>query len=513
MTIIDHLEQTVTSAVLGASAQTSVAAVSLLEQFYALFITRLAIPAVYTQLLRADQALLEPAVTAEFAGNKNPLFERIWQEDNLRQLLIHELSATHHIDSASTEQLLINAAPLAYQELKVQANGQFLPAFLQNQQAEVRQYLPVWASAVVTPSALAADALASDSSRHPSASDSEATVNLDKRQADETSAIMSTDTDTTATPPSDAIHANPSEHYNADDALIATKKVAARRPYSHLLVPILLMILTVLALALLWFLVIQPKYMTHEEPVVAAPVIATPEAVVPATIPVEFIVGVDNSGELYSCSATVGDANLHNALSQALRLSFGEQENICNLEVKAGVKTTLSDIDIALLPEVLTLLKATPFARLQLQNDSITLESPDEEQLQRLLMDIRNLLPTMTVTAIAPPPILENSTPMDDDGIDAMNGRDDDFAEPYEGNVNTGNPANTNDSNNMPSNRSPENQQTDNVRNNSNNANPAPRNNAPAGSVSLSELDELSGTDFVAEPLQNARPVDSKIPE
>ena len=216
MTIIDHLEQTVTSAVLGASAQTSVAAVSLLEQFYALFITRLAIPAVYTQLLRADQALLEPAVTAEFAGNKNPLFERIWQEDNLRQLLIHELSATHHIDSASTEQLLINAAPLAYQELKVQANGQFLPAFLQNQQAEVRQYLPVWASAVVTPSALA-----SDSSRHPSASDPEATVHLDKRQADETSAIMSTDTDTdtTATPPSDAIHANPSEHHNPDDAL------------------------------------------------------------------------------------------------------------------------------------------------------------------------------------------------------------------------------------------------------------------------------------------------------
>ena len=512
MTIIDHLEQTVTCAVLGTSAHapTSVAAVSLLEQFYALLITRLAIPTVYTQLLRADQALLEPAVTAEFAGNKNPLFERIWQEDGLRQLLIHELSATHHIDNASTEQLLINAAPLAYQELKVQANGQFLPAFLQNQQAEVRQYLPVWASAAVTPSAIAADAL-SDSPMHTSAAAPNLAVNLDKPQADDTSAIMSAAP--ADTPLSNASHANPSDHHSADDALIATKKVAARRPYSHLLVPMLLMILTVLALALIWILVIQPKYMSNEEPVVAAPVIATPEAVVPATIPVEFIVGVDNSGELYSCSATVGDANLQNALSQALRLSFGEQENICNLEVKAGVKTTLSDIDIALLPEVLTLLKGTPFARLQLQNDSITLESPDEEQLQRLLMDIRNLLPTMTVTATAPLPIVDNSAPMDDDGIDAMNGRDDDFDEPFEGTVNTGNPANTNNSNNMPSNRSPDNQQIDNVRDNGNNGNPAPRNNAPAGPISLSELDELSGTDFVAEPLHNARPVDNKIPE
>ena len=39
---------------------------------------------------------------------------------------------------------------LAYRELTVLANGQFLPAFLQGEQAALRQYLPMWSAPIIT---------------------------------------------------------------------------------------------------------------------------------------------------------------------------------------------------------------------------------------------------------------------------------------------------------------------------------------------------------------------------
>lgn len=497
MNIIEQLEQTVTPAILGAhiDESTNVAAISLLEQFYALLITRLAIPAVYTKLLRADQVLTESTVA------NGTLFEQVWQDSYHRQLLIGELAMTHHIDEATTEQWLTNAAYLSYQALKIHANGEFLPAFLQHQQAIVRPYLPMWAASVITPTAIAAAPISDTSNQHTPSS------LINNNAVDVSFVKTSTNTIDEPTVVTDAIHANPAEHY-AFNLSSSPKKVKAATSIGRLLVPILLLLLIFMAMALLWFLVIQPKYMSPDAPIETAPVAVIPEMVVP-TLPVELIVSVDDRGELYNCSAIVGDANLQNALSQALRVSFGEQENLCNLETKAGVVTTLANINIEVLPDVFNLLRATPFARLQLQNDSIILESPDDVLLQRLLIDIRQLLPTISITAVAPIPIPDNNEPMVEDSLAAINGRDDDFSEDFVPEVSA---SIDNQNLNNPVQQVPEYQPADD-NNDDNLVMPPVNNTAPAGPISLSELNNLSGTDFVSEPLHNARPVDRDIGE
>ncbi|MGP6467511.1 hypothetical protein, partial [Pantoea agglomerans] len=64
MTIIEQLEQSVSLPLLG--AEHNIAHISLLEQFYALLIVRLALPKVYTQLLQAPPltAQAEPLTSA-----------------------------------------------------------------------------------------------------------------------------------------------------------------------------------------------------------------------------------------------------------------------------------------------------------------------------------------------------------------------------------------------------------------------------------------------------------------
>lgn len=127
MNIIDQLEQTVTSAVLGGYSNddhtnqadnANVSHVSLLEQFYAILAARLALPQVYSQLLRDDQPIINDNMI------EMPLFEQLWQAPSARQVIIQELAATHHIDELTTKKLIMNAAPLVYRELKIMANGQ-----------------------------------------------------------------------------------------------------------------------------------------------------------------------------------------------------------------------------------------------------------------------------------------------------------------------------------------------------------------------------------------------------
>ena len=66
-------------------------------------------------------------------------------------------------------------------------------------------------------------------------------------------------------------------------------------------------------------------------------------------------------------------------------------------------------MNIDTLPNVLTLMRTTPFARLQLQNDSMNLESPDSGQLQQLLVGVRTLLPTLNITSTAPTIVSTNA--------------------------------------------------------------------------------------------------------
>lgn len=546
MSIIDQLEQTVTPAVLGDLANEAshgnVAYVSLLEQFYAILAARLALPEVYSQLLRTDQ------VAAAEVMVERPLFEQLWQDYAMQQVIIQELSAIHHIDEVTTTQLVNKAAPLAYRELKTLANGQFLPAFLQGVQPTLRQYLPTWSAPVIqatatgSPSVNGAEGLYATTTNnsmsmnnHPSdslhnANIATSTVAATSASIENTDIFSNADTDVSTNNlgadtdvGTDAIHANPAAHHLAENNSLKQAKVRTHNQRNDLLVRVFLLLAVLAGLGLAaWALFIKPNINVPVEPVATTPVavIAEPEPPVQTMTPVELIVGVDNSGSLYTCSATVGDEALQSVLQQSLNSSFGEQASICQLTIQSGVANNIANLPVEVLPNVLTMLRSTPFARLQLQNDRITLEAPDTMMLQRLVNDIRNLAPAMVIDTTAPMPLPNNGN--DTNEISAMNGS----ANQFDGNGTAANNQYGSDYNNgaageyQPSDDdtgdsvvpAPNNNDSTNRFNNnatnipsnslSNNSQPNNRQSTPPGPISLSEVDDMASSVIVAEPAQ-----------
>ena len=511
MSIIDHLEQTVTPAVLG--DQSSVSHVSLLEQFYAMLVARLALPQVYSQLLRDDQV-----ITSDNAV-QTPLFEQLWQAPNARRTMIQELAATHHIDEFATMQLLMNAAPLVYHELKVLADGQFLPAFLQGAQPSLRHYLPIWSVSIITASQSPNDELFESQGVMASAAAAPVIpVSLNKYEAAAADIINPPANMTVESPiptlderlSADSIHVSPAEHHLAENNDLRREKVRTRNQRNDLLLWTFVLLGAITAIGLVWALLIRPNNAPPVETVVTAPVVV-PAPAAPAQVltPIELIVGVDNNGSLYMCSGLVGDAGLQSTLQQALNTSFGEQASMCQLTVQTGVANSVANMPIEALPNVLTLLRSTPFARLHLQNDRITLEAPDSMQLQRLVTDIRTLIPAMMIDSTAPIPLPDNVNG-DNNG---NNGIGDEAAT---NNANSANNQFQNDG--IPTNNSYENsnnveyQASDDDTND--NVIPAPArnnndfNNSPArsnGPISESEVDDMASNVFIVEPAQVRR--------
>jgi len=539
MNIIDQLEQTVTSAVLGSysnaehvnQTDNSVPHVSLLEQFYAILAARLALPQVYSQLLRDDQPIANDNII------ETPLFEQLWQAPNARQVIIQELAATHHIDELTTTQLIMNAAPLVYRELKIMANGQFLPAFLQSQQPTFRHYLPIWAAPVITAAQHAEDELFNAQStlaeiaampvllnKHDATEASRINPSANLITAPNVAAAPNTATElasesfdnslSTAAIDMGAIHANPAAHHLEENSSLKREKVRTRNQRNDLLIRVFLLFAAMAAIGLVWALLIRPNNAPPVEPVVTAPTVIPPAAEPPAQVltPVALIVGVDNGGNLYTCSASVGDAALQSTLQQALNSSFGEQAAMCQFTVQEGVANSIANMPIEALPNILTLLRATPFARLQLQNDRMTLEAPDSMQLQKLATDIRTLVPAMMVDSTAPLPLPNNDGAMGAADMAAINGTNNqyDANNNINDNVNSNSdyqaadddtgdsvmpaPSRNNDFNNPPMYDQPSNNAAMN--------NDRPASKQPPGPFSVSEVDDMANSVIVAEPAQ-----------
>ena len=520
MSIIEQLEQSVTPAVLGNNS--SVAHVSLLEQFYAILAARLALPEVYSQLLRSDQVIVADSVT------ESSLFEQLSPAPNMRKTLIQELAATHHIDELATTQLLTNAAPLAYRELKALANGQFLPAFLQKEQPTLRQYLPIWSAPIITaaqniqPSSNITNVIADANAAAMPAPPIEAAIE-NSNISPNASVHLDKHSNAGLNNASDAIHASPAAHHLAENGSMKREKVRTRNQRNDLLVRVFLLIAAIAALGFAaWALLIKPNMTAPVEPVATAPVVVPPptEPAPQVLTPVELIVGVDDSGSLYTCSATVGDETLQSTLQQALNTSFGEQAGTCELTIQAGVANSMANMPTEVLPNILTMLRSTPFARLHLQNERVTLEAPDSMLLQRLVNDMRTLAPALIIDSAAPLPLPNNGSGVED--MAAMNGQNPQF----DSSGNTTNNVNSDAYNNNASNNGAgEYQASDDdtgdsmmpaparnnpVRSNNGSLTNVPSesnsnssiNNRPSGPISLSEVDDMASNVIVAEPAQ-----------
>ncbi|MDN5566272.1 MAG: hypothetical protein L0G25_05665 [Psychrobacter sp.] len=538
MTIIDQLDSLITPAILGDDS--SVASISLLEQFYAILVSRLAVADVYNQLQRNQ---------ASIAMYNDNMLKQLWTEPNERELIISELAQTHHLDELETEHLITNAAHLGFGQLKDLANDQFLPAFLQSKQAAIRHYLPVWSSEIIanpiTPleqiglldndKQLGRDEFLSFDQQE---NDEQVVAIVEETLiVDDISILNNTDIENAVAIPVITIDKDDGISNDSHDKAIPTSasidsspayansknlpNTHANKSPNNWLIPILLVIIALAALALVWSLVIQPKFMQPAEPVIVEPVVIEDKAPIATVLkPAQLIIAVDNSGSLYTCTATIGDINLQNSLRQVLNTGFGEQANICQFIIEQGTATDLASISINSLPEILTLVRATPFARLELQDSSIRLEAPDSNLLQQLATNMRSLLPTTSVTTTDPTPLLNDANnPNNAYNEDDLNNPNGSFNN--DTGFNTNNDPNSNyqpsddDTNDRvvpapsPNNDSFSNPNSINNPNNRNNA--FSDRNQQSGPISESEVENLANTSIVAEPLRNARPVDRNI--
>ena len=170
----------------------------------------------------------------------------------------------------------------------------------------------------------------------------------------------------------------------------------------------------------------------------------------------------------------------------------------------ASVASTIPNLATDALPNMMTLLRSVPFARLQLQNDRMTLEAPDSMMLQGLLMNMRTLLPAMMIdsTAQIPLPMPNNNANDLNNNMAAMPGANNQFD-----NNNLGMNNGYNDNLNGSSDYQPMDDDTGDM------IVPAPDRNAirnnngvisntPSGPISLSEVDEMASSEFVVEPAQ-----------
>nr|WP_299037230.1 hypothetical protein [uncultured Psychrobacter sp.] len=549
MTIIEQLEQSVSLPLLG--AEQNIAHISLLEQFYALLIARLAQPQVYTQLLQATELPTPVALTttelstADTAASS--LFYELWQDPDQRKLIIDQLAATHHLDESTTIALITSASVLSYHELKILADGQYLPAFLQQRQVEIRHYLPVWAESVLLEERADSDfdsildsnlgwSSDSDSVSSESNSDEVATTTIESSKPASTTAATATGdpSEASSVPPSIAIDNSAHSH-----SVSQFRKTHKRNNRRDLLWRLLLLVAAIAALALMWVLVIEPNYISSAS--TDESISVEPEAAVTDTVnetvtapltPAELLIAVDNSGQLYTCKGVAGSAALQEALSQALVRSFGEQASICELQRQPSVADSLTAVDIELLPSLFTLLKSAPFARLQLQNDIITIESPDNRLSERLLTDMRALAPKANITANTGFNAVENPVTAGEEGTLFANNAEwqneaqdnDSYNIPSVVNdSNSSNNDNTNlipdDANNINStvssntNKNASNSTYTGINSNqNNNLPPRPIANTQAiGSMSAAEVDDLANSIIVAERLDNESRVETDI--
>jgi len=557
MTIIEQLEQSVSLPLLG--AEQNIAHISLLEQFYALLIARLAQPQVYTQLLQATELPTPVALTttelstADTAASS--LFHELWQDPDQRKLIIDQLAATHHLDESATIALITSASVLSYHELKILADGQYLPAFLQQRQVEIRHYLPVWAESVLLEERADSDSdsildsnlgWSSDSNSVSSESNSDkvATTTIESSKPASTIAATATGdpSETSSAPPSIAIDNNAHSHN-----ISQFRQTHKRNNRRDLLWRLLLLVAAIAALALMWVLVIQPNYISSastDESISVEPEAAVTdtvneiitEPVAAPLMPAELLIAVDNSGQLYTCKGVAGSAALQEALSRALVRSFGEQASICELQRQPSVADSLTAVDIELLPSLFTLLTSAPFARLQLQNDIITIESPDNRLSQRLLTDMRALAPKANITTNTDFNAVENPVIAGEEGTlfannaEWQNETQDNDSYNIPSVVNDSNSSSNDNTNLIPGDANNNNNNNNNTvssstnknasnstytsinSNQNNNLPPRPIANTQAiDGMSTAEVDDLANSIIVAERLDNESRVETDI--
>ncbi len=338
MDIINHLTRIVSPVVLGDDQ--SVGKKNLLEQFYAIFVARL-----------ADDTTHSRFANESIATDDYNFYDRVWSDSSQGDNISHELAGAHNVDAIASKGLIIMAAPLAYHEIKNLAGTTPVPQFLRDNLANYQQHIPAWASAIV-PVGMVAAAPVGD---HIS--------------------------DTTSMKP-----------------LVHEEEKGGS--FMKALLPIIgLIILGALAWALLRGCQDNPEPVAT--PVVTQEQVTDNQVAVAADIePASLSIATGEGSILYACNMNVGDEKLQDNLMSALSTTFGEEANKCRADIDDSFATDMPASSV--LSAILPIIQSSPNASMIVKGDEIIVNSPDAVALKQLVADLQAVAPAMTVRAEGP---------------------------------------------------------------------------------------------------------------
>lgn len=518
MNLIPQLTQRITPLILTHSSQMTASESSteqaLLEQFYALVALRLTDSTVQQRLL--DESRAGPSIiladtvgveerdilanrnlpinernhSANCAGANNAveedltserLFTQLWPVANDRQTIIKELAEAYYMTPLQAEDLIQTALPLLYIELQHLSRQQqlSLSELLIPQVATMRAYITPWAA----PLLLAGQQEGTSASAYPFTETQDANV--------------------------DALHVSPAAEHDP-----ASRQNSGKRDNKALLLLLTLGLGLLILAGLAWLAFNQYQQGKVVETAEVTPSVAPITTAPPsraALIPAKLTLKMDVGQSLYECQATVGNAQLEEALLNVLITGLGEQARQCLITIDANSATEM--VSLPSLAGILSVVLPINFATVELQDNTLSLSAPDPNALSQMIMQIQAIAPALTIKVQEPIVPVDNSLA----NINAMDpnanaGMSPDLApnlsDPMqrENNIpamtdnNADYAANSGDSNNgNPPNYDPIAPNRDNPDINTS--------NASSGPISQSELDELTNMTIIAEPVQGGQPV------
>lgn len=318
---------------------------SALEAIYTLFVHRLTDTQVVNRVdapdaAHQDHGLLGLALGQTEHGLFDKIFEAIAQQFNLPSATVSALSSV--------------ALPLTLSHLKSQAGAMPLATYVSDQKDGLTASLPTWLTAVLPAGLFGASA------------------------AIPTNPLL--DTDHVATK-------EPVVKETVVEQGVLTKE---EKPEGSMMKGLLPIIGALILAALGWALL---KGCQKEPTPVAAPApVAQVESAAPAAAltPASLTLGLNETGQaVFSCRSVVGDDSLSTQVKSAVATAFGGEN--CQFDINGATDTQMPAAEF--LPKIFEVMKGVPDASVSIVGKTIRLNSSNADALQKLVTDIKAIVP------------------------------------------------------------------------------------------------------------------------
>lgn len=363
MNIIEELHQIVTPKVLGLVRDyvgDDGQKTRLLSSVYSILGARLSDPVASDRvesLIRQD---------ANVAYDGQGLLDALIRDENGQsqvQFLTDELSKEYGLPSETTTAVMNNATPLVFEQFRGLAGGGSLSGYLQNKLADLAEFLPTWATALLPAGLLAGlGAWSTRATATPTAVVQEKPVVVETKEPVKTAPV--------ATP----VHNEP-------------KKEGS---FLKSLLPIIgLLILAGLIWLLLRSCQEKPAPVAKPAETTTAQNVAT-TAVAANLLPATFSLATDETGQaIYSCQSKAGGEGVFGTIRTALSGVFGVSDK-CEFETSKDHADNLAVGEH--LPAIFGLMKGVPNASLTVNDKNIRLNSTDPTALQKLIDGVKGVV-------------------------------------------------------------------------------------------------------------------------